>query len=140
MFSAVSFSSSLSVRGMHGRIGGSLSVLDSAMYGSSLSVRAFTRMGSDLSALGKGQVKGRVSIFDYSNCGSSLSIRAIGKYGSSMSMAGGYFWGGSSMSVRGFLRVGGALSVMKEMVISSSMSIPEVLMRLKMGQTRINPD
>jgi len=73
--------SSMSLRSFT-RLGSSMSVFDFLHLGSSLSLRCFTRLGSSVSLLGMARVGSALSLVDCANFGSSLSVRSFARFGS----------------------------------------------------------
>lgn len=103
------FGSSLSLRSFS-RIGSALSVMDLAFMGSALAVRGFMRLGSRVSVFGTFRLGSTMSVLDSTSFGSCLSIRSFCRIGSSLSVFDFAHYG-SSLSMRSFVRLGASLSV-----------------------------
>lgn len=125
--------SAMSIFGLT-RFSSSLSVLDCAHIGSSLSIRSFARVGSGFSVFGKARLGSSLSVLDFFRLGSSLSMRSIGRVGSAFSVFGVVRMTsslslfdctalGSSLSMRSSYRLGSRLSVMSSVRFGSSLSV-----------------
>jgi len=102
--------------------------------GSSLSIRAFARLGASFSLFGKSMMGSGLSVFDMVPVGSVLSLRSFARMGSSFSLFGtarlgssyslfGFTSFGSSMSLRGFCRLGSSLSLFASARFGSGLSV-----------------
>ena len=109
--------STLSIR-RYGRFGSACSMLQFQALGSSMSVRNFARLGSNLSITGKDAAHAglganacyAMSIISAVGVGSCCSVRSSCRFGSKMS-ALDFFTLASSLSIRGYARIGSGLSV-----------------------------
>ena len=87
MLGYATFGSSVSLRSF-ARLGSNISVLDIASFGSSVSLRNFARLASSVSVMGVchfGSVKA-LSVIQFANFGSSVSLRSKCKLGSNLSV------------------------------------------------------
>ena len=71
-----------------GRPGKSVSVLDFAHLGSSVSLRTYCRAGAMLSAYGMTRLGSSLSVLDFVHLGSTLSLRSFLRVGSALSIYG----------------------------------------------------
>jgi len=113
-------------------VGSSLSVLDNAIIGASLSLRSFVRFGSALALFDHIRVGSSLAVLDGVCLGASLSLRSYSLLGSSLSVMGNLRFGsslsvldfthiGSSLSLRSFSRFGASLSIFANMHINGDL-------------------
>merc|ERR1712106_1264159 len=73
------------------KLGASLSLLDGATLGASLSLRSFARLGASLSVLDDCEIGSSLSLRSFARLGSALSVFGVARFGSSLSVCdGGY--------------------------------------------------
>lgn len=102
----------------------SLSILDSAVLGSSMSVRSFARLGSSISILNFVHVGASFSLRSFGRMGSSLSLFGLTRFGSLFSLSVmDCIHLGASLAIRSFAKFGASLSVLDFVTLSSSVSV-----------------
>jgi hypothetical protein len=105
-------------------VGSNHSVIFRANFGSSLSIRSFTKLNSGCSIAQHGALLMRISmsVMDLMELGSNVSIRIRSSSGGKTSVLGGAVIG-SSLSLRRFCRYADKMSVFSGMRAGGFMSI-----------------
>jgi len=103
------------------RLGASMSVIDFAQVGSSLSIRPFARFGSQFALLGVGRFASSLAVLDIAHLGSTMSLRSCSRFGATLSLMD-LIHVGSSLAMRSFCRLGASFSVLG-VCFGSSMAV-----------------
>lgn len=115
-------------------MGASVSVLGSIFFGSRLSIRSFSRLGSAFSLFGSTSLGNSMSLLGSTCLGAACSLRAFVRLGSSLSVIGTSRVGcrvsvlssmscGASMSLRSVARLGSSCSLLGNLKLGASLSV-----------------
>jgi len=113
--------SSISLRSFS-RLGSQVSVLQNIQLGASVSLRSIASLGSTFSVIGMTRVGSSLSLVDMVAVGSSLSLRSFFRCGESIAIAK-IAHIGSSISIRQFGRLGSTFSVLGLSRFGSALSL-----------------